>query len=121
MSRLVLVVDDHDLNRRMLTLLLEMAGHRVVQAASAAEVRERMAELPPEFVLMDVSLPDADGLDLVEELAAEERYAGVRFFAVTAHVMEETRRRAQESGCERFFEKPIDTDLLLEALGDQAA
>ena len=121
MSRLVLVVDDHDLNRRMLTLLLEMAGHRVVQAASAAEVRARMADLVPEVVLMDVSLPDADGLDLVGELAHDERYAGVRFFAVTAHVMEETRRRAQESGCERFFEKPIDTDLLLEALGEQAA
>jgi len=72
-------------------------------------------------VLMDVSLPDADGLDLVEELAAQPPYSGVRYFAVTAHVMEETRRRAQQSGCERFFEKPIDTDQLLDALREQAA
>jgi CheY-like chemotaxis protein len=121
MSRLVLVVDDHDLNRRMLTMLLEMEGHRVLQAADGAQVRARMAEIVPEVVLMDVSLPDADGLDLVRELRAEPRYAGVRFYAVTAHVMEETRRRAAESGCDGFFEKPLDTDAVLATVGAQAA
>jgi two-component system, cell cycle response regulator DivK len=120
-SRLVLVVDDHDLNRRMLTMLLEMDGHRVVQAASAGEVRARMAELVPEVVLMDVSLPDGDGLDLVRELRADRRYTGVRFYAVTAHVMDETRRRASESGCDGFFEKPLDTDAVLATVQAAAA
>jgi CheY-like chemotaxis protein len=112
-SRLVLVVDDHDLNRRMLAMLLEMEGHRVVQATDGGDVRARMAELVPEIVLMDVSLPDADGLDLVRQLRADPRYAAVRFYAVTAHVLDETRRRAAEAGCIGFFEKPIDTDLVL--------
>jgi two-component system cell cycle response regulator DivK len=120
MSRFVLVVDDHDLNRRMLCMLLEMEGHRVVQAADGAEVRARMEELRPEIVLMDVSLPDADGLDLVRELRADPRYEGVRFYAVTAHVMDETRRRAEESGCDGFFEKPIDTGAVLAKLADAA-
>src|SRR3954466_16255788 len=97
MSRLVLVVDDHDLNRRMLSMLLEMAGHRVVEAADGAEVRAQMHEGVPEVVLMDVSLPDADGLDLVRELRADPRCSAVRFYAVTAHVMQPTSRRAFSS------------------------
>src|SRR3954449_5384887 len=120
MSRLVLVVDDHDLNRRMLSMLLEMAGHRVVEAADGAEVLAQMHEVVPEVVLMDVSLPDADGLDLVRELLADPRYAGVRFYAVTAHVMDETRRRAVESGCEGFFEKPLDTHAVLATVAEAA-
>jgi two-component system cell cycle response regulator DivK len=119
-SRLVLVVDDHDLNRRMLCMLLEMDGHRVAQAADGAEVRAQMRQLVPEVVLMDVSLPDADGLDLVRELRADPRYARVRFYAVTAHVMDETRRRAEESGCEGFFEKPLDTGAVLATVAEAA-
>jgi two-component system cell cycle response regulator DivK len=113
MSRLVLVVDDHDLNRRLLAMLLETEGHRVVQAANVAEVRARMAEIAPEVVLMDVTLPDGDGLDLVRELRGEERYTSVRFYAVTAHVMDETRQRAVAAGCAGFFEKPLDTNAVL--------
>lgn len=115
-GRDVLVVEDHDLNRRLLTMLVEGDGHTVRQAASVAEVRARVAEAIPEVILMDVNLPDGDGLDLVAELRTDPRFADVRIYAVTAYLMGEARGRADAAGCDGLFEKPIDTDKLLPAL-----
>ncbi|MBI5103387.1 MAG: response regulator [Solirubrobacterales bacterium] len=116
MTRTVLVVDDHDLNRQLLTMLVAAEGHAVVEAASVAEVRARVADATPDVVLMDVNLPDGDGLDLVAELRREPRFANVWIYAVTAYLMGEVHERAHRSGCDGLFEKPVDTTKLLPAL-----
>ena len=116
MSRTVLVVEDHDLNRQLLTMLVEGEGHTVLQAASVAEVREHVAATTPDLVLMDVNLPDGDGLHLVSELRRDPRFDQVSIYAVTAYLMGEVHDRARRAGCDGLFEKPLDTEKLLPAL-----
>lgn len=118
MSRTVLVVEDHDANRQMIGMLVEMEGHRVLQAATIAQARAQLEQEVPDVVLMDVDLPDGDGIDFTAELRRENRFDGMRIYAVTAFVMGETRQRAERAGCDGFFEKPIDTAKLLPALVD---
>jgi CheY-like chemotaxis protein len=112
----VLVVEDHELNRRLITMMLEEDEHRVDGAGSVSEVRAQVAREVPEVILMDIHLPDGDGLDLVRELRADPRFARVRMYAVTAHLMSEAGERARAVGCDGFFEKPLDTDALLAAV-----
>jgi len=114
--RTVLIVEDHDLNRQLLTMLVEGEGHRTLQAASVAEVHRQLADEVPDVILMDVNLPDGNGLDLVADLRRDPRFTHVRIYAVTAYLLGETAARAEASGCDGMFEKPIDTDLLLPAL-----
>jgi CheY-like chemotaxis protein len=115
-GKTVLVVEDHDLNRQLMTMLVEQQGHRALPAGSVAEVRARLAEAVPDVILMDVHLPDGDGLDLTAQLRREPRFDGVRIYAVTAYLMGETEQRATAAGCDGLFEKPIDTGKLLPVL-----
>jgi two-component system, cell cycle response regulator DivK len=116
MSATVLVVEDHDLNRRLLTMLVEGEGHVVQEAATLADVQRQVAEAVPDIILMDVNLPDGDGLDFVARLRVDHRFDDVRIYAVTAYLMGETHDRAMAAGCDGLFEKPIDTGKLLPAL-----
>jgi CheY-like chemotaxis protein len=116
MIKNVLIVEDHDLNRQLLTMLVEGEGHSVMEAASVADVHVRLAEQTPDIILMDVNLPDGDGLDLVSELRRRKTFDEVRIYAVTAYLMGETQQRADAAGCDGLFEKPVDTTKLLPAL-----
>jgi CheY-like chemotaxis protein len=118
MSKTVLVVEDHELNRQLLTMLVAGEGHDVLEAGSVAEVHEQLAGAVPDVILMDVHLPDGDGLDVVAQLRRDPRFDGVRIYAVTAYLVGETAGRAETVGCDGLFEKPIDTDKLLPVLRD---
>ncbi len=116
MSRTVLIVEDHDLNRQMLRMVVAAEGYEVVEATTAAEVAERLAERIPDVILMDIHLPDGDGLDVARRLRADPRHDGVKIYAVTAYLMGEVADRARQAGCDGLLEKPIDTEKLLPAL-----
>ena len=116
MTKTVLVVEDHDLNRQLMTMLVEGEGHAVIEAASVADVHARVAEIVPDVILMDVNLPDGDGLDLTSELREDPRFDSVKIYAVTAYLMGETTERAEAAGCDGLFEKPLDTTKLLPVL-----
>jgi CheY-like chemotaxis protein len=97
-------------------MLLEHDDHRVVGAANVSEIHAQLGRITPDAILMDVHLPDGDGLDVVENLRSDPRFADVRIYAVTANLMREARERAREVGCDGFFEKPLDTESLLKTL-----
>ncbi|MBN8613929.1 MAG: response regulator [Deltaproteobacteria bacterium] len=111
---LVLVVDDHPLNTKLVSFVVRSRGMDVVTAASAVEAREALARALPALILMDVQLPEVDGLTLTRELRTDTRYATVPIVAVTAYAMERDRLAAIDAGCDAFVSKPIDT----QALGD---
>ena len=111
---LVLVVDDHPLNTKLVSFVVRSRGMDVVTAASAVEARAALARALPALILMDVQLPEVDGLTLTRELRTNTRYAAVPIVAVTAYAMERDRLAAIDAGCDAFVSKPIDT----QALGD---
>jgi two-component system cell cycle response regulator len=107
----ILIVEDNDMNLRLATDLLQMRGHDIVAASSAAECRARLqAPGPlPDVVLMDVRLPDGDGETLLQEIRANPRLRALCVLAVTAQAMHGDRERFMEAGFDGYLSKPLDT------------
>lgn len=105
----MLVVEDNPVNLRLVRALLDRAGYRSVAAGSLAEAYQRLAESQPDLVLLDIQLPDGDGLSLVRQLRAGQAAGGIPVVAVTAYAMPGDRERALAAGCAGYLTKPLDT------------
>lgn len=118
----VLVADDHAVNRRVLGALLQPLGHDIVMAADGAEAVELAALVQPDVILMDIQMPKMDGLEATRQLRAlEPPLAGVPIIALTANSGPEDRRAALVAGMTDFVTKPIDPRALFVALARAAA
>jgi CheY-like chemotaxis protein len=113
----VLVVDDHPMNTKLVSFVLRSRGIEVLTAGSAQAARDALALAVPAAILMDVQLPEVDGLTLTRELRTDPRLATIPIVAVTAYAMARDRLAALDAGCDAFVSKPIDT----QALGDLVA
>lgn len=109
---LVLVVDDHPLNVKLVTFVLRGRGFDVRSAGSAEETRVVLETLTPAVILMDIQLPGTDGLTLTRELRADPRFADVPIVALTAYAMARDEAAAREAGCSEFVSKPFQTEAL---------
>lgn len=105
----ILVVEDTPLNAEMVTDLLESDGHEVVVATSAEEGLELARRVRPALILMDISLPNMDGLAATQVLKADPATRNIPVVALTAHAMHGDEARVREAGCAGYLTKPIDT------------
>ena len=112
MKNKVLVVDDDESNRYMLSRRLEFRGYLVVTATDGREAVERARTEAPCLILMDVTLPVLDGLAATRELKSVPELKGIPIIALTAHAGPEDRDRAREAGCDDYDTKPIEFDRL---------
>ena len=110
---LVLVVEDFDDAREILTSLLQFYGFRVVEAVKGNEAVEKAMHLLPDIVLMDLALPGMDGWQATRELKAHPRTRKIPVIAVTAHALPEDERKALDAGCDSFLTKPVHPTELL--------
>jgi two-component system, cell cycle response regulator DivK len=108
MARSVLVIDDHELNRKLLERVLELDGHEVRCAESLAAAERAIADQRPAMIVLDLNLPDGSGLDLTRRLKAHPGTASIPIVACTAAVMPADENLALEAGCDAFVAKPID-------------
>ena len=113
MSGPVLLVEDNELNREMLTRRLRRAGLEVVTAADGREALARMQEQQPAVVLMDISLPVLDGWTACRMAGEDAQLKHIPIIALTAHAMEEDRVKAMNAGCDDYATKPVDFPALL--------
>lgn len=113
----ILVVDDHALNLKLLHCVLELGGYQVEGVDRLAAAAEAIAAEPPDLIVLDLWLPDGDGLDLARRVKADPRTAGCLIVACTAGAMKGDRERALEAGCDAYVSKPIDTLSFLEQVG----
>jgi two-component system, cell cycle response regulator DivK len=104
----VLVVDDHDLNLKLLERLLELEGRQTRGVGSLAAAERALAEEQPAMIVLDLHLPDGSGLELTRKLKSEPRTASIPIVACTAAVLPTDEVRAREAGCDAFVAKPID-------------
>jgi CheY-like chemotaxis protein len=81
-------------------------------AADAKEALAEIASFPPRLVLMDIQLPDIDGLELTRRLKAEPATRAIIVVAVTAYAMAGDEEKARRAGCDGYITKPIDTRTL---------
>jgi CheY-like chemotaxis protein len=108
-SARVLVVDDHELNRKLLQHVLEYEGHEVLVADSIASAEATLERSRPDLMVLDVQLPDGDGLDLARRLKSMPANESCAIVACTAEAMKGDRERALDAGCDAYVSKPIDT------------
>lgn len=108
----ILVVDDNPMNLKLLRVLLAGEGWEVRTADSAAEARQVLSTFRPRLILMDIQLPDVDGLTLTRELKAAPATASVPVVAITSYAMKGDEEKALAAGCDGYVAKPIDTRAL---------
>ena len=113
----ILLVEDNEMNRDMLSRRLVLRGHEVVIAEDGGRALEMALREFPDLVLMDMGLPVMDGWEATRRLKADPRTASVPVIALTAHAMADERMRALDAGCDDFDTKPIDLDRLLGKVG----
>jgi CheY-like chemotaxis protein len=105
---LVLVVEDSRVNQMLVKEVLEMAGYRYAFARTAAEARTALAEETPALILMDIQLPDEDGISLTRELKADQKTAAIPIIALSGRTMDDDRKLAMDAGVADYITKPLD-------------
>lgn len=109
----ILLVEDNEMNRDMLSRRLERKGYTVVVALDGAEGLRQARTDPPDLILMDMSLPVIDGWQATRQLKADEVMRSIPVIALTAHAMASDEQKAREAGCDDFDTKPIELPRLL--------
>jgi two-component system cell cycle response regulator DivK len=107
-DELILVVEDNDKNLKLVRDLLRLKGLRVLEATTAQQGLQLAAEHRPDVVLMDIQLPDMDGLEALGRLRAEPTTLEIPVVALTAFAMKEDRDRFLAAGFDGYIAKPID-------------
>jgi CheY-like chemotaxis protein len=109
----ILLVEDNDMNRDMLSRRLSRRGYTIVTALDGQAALDLVASAAPDLVLLDMSLPVIDGWEVTRRLKADARTRTVPVIALTAHAMAADRERALAAGCDDFDTKPVDLERLL--------
>ena len=99
-SALVLVVEDNPRNRKLVTVVLEHAGHRILEAQTAEEGIALARANAPDLILMDIQLPEVSGLEVTKWLKDDPELKTIPVVAVTAFAMKGDEERIREGGCE---------------------
>jgi CheY-like chemotaxis protein len=109
----ILLVEDNEMNRDMLSRRLERKGYQVTLAVDGAEGLEQARSAAPDLILMDMSLPVVDGWEATRQLKADDATRRIPVIALTAHAMASDEQKAREAGCDDFDTKPIELPRLL--------
>jgi CheY-like chemotaxis protein len=109
----ILLVEDNEMNRDMLSRRLQRRGHDVLVAGDGADgVAKARAEIPG-LILMDMSLPVLDGWEATRQIKADPATSAIPIIALTAHAMSEDRERAISAGCDDYDTKPVEFPRLI--------
>ena len=106
-AKRILIVEDNELNMRLLNDVLEAHGYEIVKTGSGLEAIELARSLHPDLILMDIQLPDISGLEVSRQLKEDPRTRPIPLVAVTAFAMAGDERKTLDAGCDAYVAKPI--------------
>ncbi len=109
----ILLVEDNEMNRDMLSRRLERRGYSVLTAIDGQQGVDRAAADAPDLILMDMSLPIIDGWAATRRIKSVDATRGIPVIALTAHAMAGDREKAMEAGCDDYDTKPVELERLL--------
>ncbi len=109
----VLVVDDSDVIRQLITVNLVLEGFEVETASDGQEALDKVLEVAPDVVTLDVVMPRLDGFRTAERLRSDPRTRHIRLMMVSACAQESDLRRGQSIGVDAYLTKPFDPSELV--------
>jgi len=112
----ILLIEDNAVNRRLAQFLLRSKGYEVWEVANAPEAFAALKDRRPDLILMDIQLPEVDGLTATRHLKADPATRDIPVVAVTSYAMKGDEARAMEAGCSGYVTKPIDKTLFLDTV-----
>jgi two-component system, cell cycle response regulator DivK len=112
----ILLVEDNEMNRDMLSRRLQRRGYDVVLALDGEQGVQMAHDVKPDLILMDMSLPILDGWEATRQIKTAESTRHIPIIALTAHAMVTDEEKARAAGCDDFDTKPVDMKRLLEKI-----
>jgi two-component system, cell cycle response regulator DivK len=109
----ILVVDDYSDNRTLLAAWLRAKGYRVVEANDGREGVQQANRSNPDLILMDLAMPELDGVEATRQIRQRNVFARTPIFAISAYAIHDVKADALAAGCTEVFAKPIDLETLL--------
>ncbi|MBI5869617.1 MAG: response regulator [Actinobacteria bacterium] len=116
MKTRVMLVEDNQMNSRLVEFVLDRDGFTTIVMADAEEAIRAAADDPPDIMLMDIQLPGMDGLEATRQLKKNPITAKIPIVAITAHAMTGDEERIRAAGCEGYISKPINTRELAQTI-----
>ena len=110
----ILVIEDQELNRKVVRIVLQSKGYIVVEATDAIEAIASLENAIPQLILMDIALPGQSGEELARRIKANLAWVNIPIIALTAAAMSGDRERILKSGCDDYLSKPIDIKVLVD-------
>jgi CheY-like chemotaxis protein len=105
----VLIVDDNPMNLKLERTLLEIENYKVLTAKNAEDALETLKNFTPKLILMDLQMPDVDGVELTRRLKSDPQTRMIKILMLTSYGQMGDEKRALEAGCDGYIFKPIDT------------
>jgi len=119
-----LVIEDNEDNMRLITLLLEKSSYSTLQAFTGMQGYETALREKPDFIILDIQLPDIEGTEVLRKIRASEIGTSIPVIAMTSYAMSGDREKLLAAGCDGYIEKPIDPERVItqirRVIGDQA-
>jgi CheY-like chemotaxis protein len=112
----ILVIEDYSDTRELLTALLQRRGYNVIEAEDGVEGLLKAGWLYPDLIIMDLSLPEMDGVEAARRIHAQAKLSQIPIFVVSAYLTEAVEADVRAAGCGEIFSKPFDAEELLERI-----
>ncbi|MUH00175.1 response regulator [Scytonema sp. UIC 10036] len=120
-TRRILLIEDNDVNRMLLSDYLSYQGYHVQSLAEASNFFSSVDEFQPELILLDLKLPDIDGYVLLEQIQQQPQLGNIPIIVVSAFAFRADREKAMKLGARRYFVKPINLSHLLQEIQEELA
>ena len=108
-----LIIEDNDNNLELIRFILERAGYKTRFAMTGLEGVQQALSIPPDFVILDIQLPDINGLEVLRRIRASKIGKDIPIIAMTSYAMSGDREELIAAGCTSYIEKPIDPMLVI--------
>ncbi len=109
MNEKILIVEDNEINMKLIKAILKTKGYVLVEAKDGEEALQAVVRERPDLILMDIQIPKIDGLEATRRIRKMEELGNTLIIALTAHAMEGDREKILDAGCDGYIAKPIDT------------
>jgi two-component system, cell cycle response regulator DivK len=110
----ILVVEDSEANMYLVCFILKKNGYKVIEARNGEEGIRKAIEEKPDLVIMDIQLPDIDGLKATKRIRESEVNNKIPILALTSYALAGDKEKALEAGCTGYIQKPINTEIFME-------